>query len=161
MKKTMTLIFAAASLSFGATAFAQDRDYVTTLTECGIGAMISPTNDTVAIITNVTWDLGTTAVSSNMSSAENCKGGQKKVAQLIQNAYPQLTADIAKGQGKNLDALSVAAQCGPTAGDKFKTQVRYQFGQLAAQGQGKTQLDKNEDLYGIVKSSAVHAGCTI
>jgi hypothetical protein len=161
MKKSIALMLATASIGFGSTAFAQQRDYVKTLKECGIGAMIAPSDETVAIITNVTWDLGTTAVSSNMSSAENCKGGQKKVAQLIQNAYPQLTADIAKGQGQNLDALSVAAQCGPAAGDKFKTQVRLQFGQSAAQGQGKTQLDKNEDLYGIVKSSAVHAGCSI
>jgi hypothetical protein len=161
MKKSIVLMLAAASIGAGSTAFAKERDLATTLTECGIGGIIAPTNKTMAIVTNVTFDLGTTAVSSNMSSAENCKGGQKKVAQLIQNAYPQLTADIAKGQGQNLDALSVAAQCGPTAGDKFKTQVRLQFGQSAAQGQGKTQLDKNEDLYGIVKSSAVQAGCSI
>jgi hypothetical protein len=161
MKKSIALILAAASIGAGSTAFANERDFAAILSECGIGAMIAPSNETIAIISNVTFDLGTTAVSSNASSAGNCVGGKKKVAQLIQNAYPQLTADIAKGQGQNLDALSVAAQCGPNAGDKFKTQVRLQFGQLAAQGQGKTQLDKNEDLYGIVKSSAVHAGCSI
>jgi hypothetical protein len=161
MKKSIALMLAAASIGAGSTAFANERDFGAILSECGIGAMIAPSNETVAVITNVTFDLGTTAVSSNASSAGNCVGGKKKVAQLIQNAYPQLTADIAKGQGQNLDALSVAAQCGPTAGDKFKTQVRLQFGQSAAQGQGKTQLDKNEDLYGIVKSSAVHAGCSI
>jgi hypothetical protein len=159
MKKSIALMLAA--LTMAPISTVQAREFADIYTECGLGAVIAPNNGAVAAITNVTWDLGTTAVSSNMSSAENCKGGQKKVAQLIQNAYPQLTADIAKGQGQNLDALSVAAQCGPTAGDKFKTQVRLQFGQSAAQGQGKTQLDKNENLYGIVKSSAVHAGCSI
>jgi hypothetical protein len=161
MKKLLSVASMLAALALAPTSSVQAREFADIYTECGLGAMFAPNNGAVAAITNVTWDLGTTAVSSNVSSADTCQGGKKKVASLIQNAYPQLTADIAKGQGQNLDALSVAAQCGPTAGDKFKTQVRYQFGQSAAQGQGKTQLDKNEDLYGIVKSSAVQAGCSI
>lgn len=161
MKKSIALILAAAAIGTTTTALAQERTLAQALTECGIGAIISPSNETIAITTNVTWDLGTTAVSSNVSSADTCKGGTKKVAQLIQHAYPQLTADIAKGQGENLEALTLAAQCDHSASAQFKTQVRYQFGQVAAQAQGKTQMDKNEALYGIVQNTAIQAGCSI
>jgi hypothetical protein len=115
----------------------------------------------VAAVTNVTWDLGSTAVSSNVSSADTCQGGKKKVASLIHNAYPQVTADIAKGQGANLDALASAAQCGDAAGAKFKMQVRADFGQWAAGSMGKSQQEKNEGLYGIVKNTAIQSGCSI
>ncbi len=36
------------------------REFADIYTECGLGAMIAPKNPTVAAITNVTWDLGTT-----------------------------------------------------------------------------------------------------
>ncbi len=162
MKKTIALMLAAASFGVGSSAMAKEEINVTNaLTQCGIGAIIAPTNETIAIVTNVTFDLGTTAVSSQMSSANTCNGAQKKMAQLIQNAYPQVTADIAKGQGERLEALTAAAQCGDVAGAQFKSQVRYEFGQLAVKANGKTQDQKNEDLFGAVNRSAVQAGCAI
>lgn len=161
MKKSIGLILVAAAIGVTTNVSAQERTLANALTECGIGAMIFPNNETIAIITNVTWDLGTTAVSSNVSSADTCKGGTKKVAQLIQHAYPQLTADISKGQGENLEAMVTAAQCDHGSSAQFKTQVREKFGLAAAQAQGKTQMDKNEDLFGIVKQSAAQAGCSI
>lgn len=161
MKKVLSIASIAFALALAPISSVQAREFADIYTECGLGALIAPTNTAVAAVTNVTWDLGTTAVSSNVSSAESCQGGKKKVVSLIHNAYPQLTADISKGQGSNLDALTVAAQCEQSAGTKFKTQVRYEFSRLVADEQNKSQLDKNEDLYGIVKSSAVHAGCSI
>lgn len=161
MRKNVGMMLVAAALGFSVSHTAQAREFADIYTECGLGAMIAPTNAAVAAVTNVTWDLGSTAVSSNVSSADTCKGGQKKVASLIHNAYPQVTADIAKGQGTNLDALAVAAQCGPVAGAKFKVQVRADFGQLAAGSMGKSQQEKNEALYGIVKNTAIQSGCSI
>lgn len=161
MKKILTITSTLAALVLAPVSSIQAREFADIYTECGLGALIAPTNGAVAAVTNVTWDLGTTAVSSNVSSADTCQGGKKKVASLIHNAYPQLTADISKGQGANLDALTVAAQCEQSASAKFKTQVRHEFGRLSANAQNKSQFDKNEDLYGIVKTSALNAGCSI
>ena len=66
------------------------RDFADIYTECGLGAMIAPKNEAVAAITNVTWDYGTTAISSNISSPDTCKGGQGKMASFIHDSYESL-----------------------------------------------------------------------
>jgi hypothetical protein len=90
---------------------ASAREFADIYTQCGLGAIIAPNNDAVAAVTNVTWDSGTTAVSSDASSADSCKGGQKKTAALILEAYPQIERDLAAGTGKHLTALLAATGC--------------------------------------------------
>jgi len=46
--------------------------------------MIAPIN---VAVTNVTWDLGTTAISSDISSQDSCQGGKVKVRVFINNSY--------------------------------------------------------------------------
>jgi len=75
--------------------------------ECGIGAMVFDDNATAAAISNIIWDLGTTAVSSDASSAENCEGRKmnKAAAAFILDTHVALEEDMAKGQGQKLAAL--------------------------------------------------------
>ena len=76
MKNNIFRIITGASLLvFSSMSFA-DREFADIYTECGLGAMIAPNNEAVAAVTNVTWDLGTTAISSDASSEENCKRWQ-------------------------------------------------------------------------------------
>ena len=89
----------------------QAREFADIYTDCGLGAMIAPRNDAVAAVTNVTWDSGTTAISSNISSPDSCQGGLEQTASLIYNTYPSLEREIAAGQGENLDALMTLAGC--------------------------------------------------
>lgn len=88
-----------------------ERDFGQIYTQCGIGAMIFKTNETLAAISNITWDLGTTAFSSNMSSDENCKGSAVAKASFIHSAYTALEQDIAKGEGQHLNALMDIMKC--------------------------------------------------
>ncbi|MCK5877985.1 MAG: DUF3015 family protein [Candidatus Marithrix sp.] len=85
------------------------REFADIYVECGIGAIIAPTNDTVAIITNVTWDSGTTAVMTNISSPETCQGGKAKVAAFIHESYETLEEELANGSGTYLDSLMALA----------------------------------------------------
>ena len=149
------------AFAISATNAVQARDFAEIYTQCGLGAMIAPNSEAVAAVTNVTWDLGTTAVSSNISSEETCRGGQKKVASLIHHAYPQLTADIAKGQGIHLTALSDAAQCDQTVNRQFQLKVRNDFASLNVLDAEKSQATKNEELFGLVNSAAKKLGCAI
>ena len=48
--------------------------------DCGIGAMIFPNNGAAAAISNIIWDLGTTAVSTNVSSQESCASEKAQTA---------------------------------------------------------------------------------
>jgi len=94
---------------------ASARDFADIYTECGLGAMIAPKNEAVAAVTNVTWDLGTTAISSNISSADTCQGGKAKTAAYIFQSYAQLEQDLANGQGQHLSALMAVAGCTASA----------------------------------------------
>lgn len=76
------------------------REFADIYTDCGLGAMIAPKTPGVAAVTNVTWDLGTTAVSSNISSPDACVGGKEKTAAFIHDSYSSLEEDLAKGDGR-------------------------------------------------------------
>lgn len=106
----LSRVFALAAfvlLAFSQPALA--RDFAEIYTDCGIGAMIAPRNDAVATVTNVTWDLGTTAISSNISSPNTCVGGKARLASFIHDSYGDLERNLASGSGSSLDALIVLA----------------------------------------------------
>lgn len=101
-----------ALVAFAALAFPQPamaRTFAEIYTDCGIGAMIAPNNDAVATVTNVTWDLGTTAISSNISSPDSCVGGKGRLAAFIHDSYDHLEKNLASGSGTYLETLIVLA----------------------------------------------------
>src|SRR5688572_14787526 len=110
MKKFSILAAAAVALTLSA-GQASAREFADIFTECGLGAMIAPNNGAVAAVTNVTWDLGTTAITSNASSADSCKGGKAKTAAYIFQQYAAIEKDLAQGEGKHLTALMTIAGC--------------------------------------------------
>ncbi|MDP2561639.1 DUF3015 family protein [Psychrobium sp. 1_MG-2023] len=72
---------------------------------CGIGAMVFDNNGAAAAISNIIWDLGTTAVSSKISSVENCAGAKAKTAMFIKQSYNNIIEETAQGQGEHLNAM--------------------------------------------------------
>lgn len=115
--KKLGLAIATASILAVTGAQANDRTFGEIYVECGLGGMIGSTvqdkstSQILAIVTNVTWDLGTTAISSNITSPGTCQNTQVKTAALIFETYPQLEADLAKGEGPHLTALLNVAGC--------------------------------------------------
>jgi len=79
--------------------------------ECGIGAMIFNDNGTAAAISNIIWDLGTTAVSSNVSSQHTCEGAGAKTAMFIKATFPKLELDLAQGEGEYVSAMLTLRGC--------------------------------------------------
>ena len=140
----------------GAVAFAQpamaDREFADIYTECGLGSMIAPRNEAVAAVTNVTWDSGTTAISSNISCPDTCKGGQPKTAAFIHNSYASLESDLSSGEGIYLDMLT--ALVGDQTKDKeaFIAGLRTDFAKLVADPSytNRSQFEKSEALYNLV-----------
>ncbi|WP_435979578.1 DUF3015 family protein [Psychrobacter sp. DM4] len=118
--------------------------------QCGIGgALFGNSSPILAIISNVTWDLGTTAATSDSMSPNTCQGGNVKAAVLIKEAFPSVEKDLASGQGAHLSALQTVASCDSVAN------VRTQYGQYAQTSAYRTATqDQNaETLYNIVKQS--------
>ncbi len=144
--KLVCMVFLGASM----TSVAQAREFADIYTECGLGALIAPRNEAVAAVTNVTWDLGTTAISSDVSSPENCKGGQAKTAALIFQAYPSVETDLAQGQGEHLSALLNLAGCEEALHATVSGALRTDFGQRL-QVSGITRYDQAQSLYLLVE----------
>lgn len=120
MKKLAFAVAAASVLSMTSVQ-AQDRDFGQIYTDCGLGGLIGAqiedksTANVMAIITNVTWDLGTTAISSNLTTPESCANNKAKMAAFIYETYPQIEADLAAGEGEHLTALLSIAGCNTSA----------------------------------------------
>ncbi len=117
MKKILILAFIS-SFAFFANKSAQagDREFADIYAECGIGGMIfgegeGESSRVLAIVSNVTWDLGTTAHSSNASSEDTCKNSEAKTAAFIYHSYPSIESDLAKGNGEFLTAMLDSVQC--------------------------------------------------
>jgi len=83
--------------------------------QCGIGAAIFTKNETAAIISNVIWDLGTTAFSSQTSSPDSCSGAKTTAALFINETYPVLEEQFVKGSGSHVVALMDIMQCDVSA----------------------------------------------
>lgn len=73
--------------------------------ECGIGGMLFTKTGWAAIVSNVIWDFGSTATSSNVSSDELCEGPKASTAKFIHETYTNLEEEIAVGKGKHLTAM--------------------------------------------------------
>lgn len=135
MKKIITGTAVALAFSVVGMQNAAARDFADIYTQCGLGAVIAPKNEPVAAITNVTWDLGTTAISSEATTPESCKGGQAKTAAYIYDVYPQLEQDLAKGDGAHLTALLTIAGCDAAVQDSVAQTLRSDFATtVSAQG---------------------------
>lgn len=128
------------------------RDFAEIYTDCGIGGMIAPRSDAVAAVTNVTWDLGTTAISSNISSPDSCSGGQAEKAAFIHDSYDALENDLASGHGTYLDALVALAGHDGQAQQRFIAALRSGFAKLVAAPDynAQSRYTQAEALYNLV-----------
>lgn len=117
-KSAIATVVLLSSVSYTANAADSARSFGDVYADCGLGAMIfsrDTDNDRVlAMISNITWDLGTTAHSSNLSSAENCKTRSATSALFIMDNLPQIEGDIARGEGDHLAAAVSTMGCDST-----------------------------------------------
>lgn len=148
-KKGLKLSLTAATLLVMTAQVSQAREFADIYTECGLGAMIAPKNEAVAAVTNVTWDLGTTAISSNISSEDTCTGGKAKVAAFINDSYENIEKDLAKGEGKYLDKLVDLSKDSQISNKNFVSKLRTELSvSMASNDYSKlSKFEKSEKLY--------------
>ncbi len=132
------------------------RDFADIYTECGLGALIAPKNTAVAAVTNVIWDLGTTAISSNISSPDTCAGGKEKMAAFIYDSYESLEKELASGSGSYLDTLMVLAGYDAKANPEMTAALRNDFAKMVADSNytDQSRFEKAETLYNLVNHYA-------
>ncbi|AUI88734.1 DUF3015 domain-containing protein [Vibrio azureus] len=102
-KRTFCTLIASTFLAVNASA--ANKNNINPWEDCGIGAIIFEDNSTAAAISNVIFDLGTTAVSSQVSSEDSCNGKRVKTAQFIQDNFDQIIEETSQGTGIHLTAM--------------------------------------------------------
>ncbi len=122
--------------------------------DCGIGAMIFPGTPVGAVISNVIWDLGTTAVTSAGLSKNTCEGKRVKMAMYIGTTYANLEEETVQGDGQHVRAMLNLASCDQSAQDRILSSVRADFAQAlqSAGYQQKDALTKAQDYYAMVQA---------
>lgn len=146
MKKKLVAIAVAISAFSGA---ASARELGDIYTQCGIGAAIFKDNTVLAAISNITFDLGTTAISSDLFSPENCQGGtKKKTAAFIYETQTALEQDIAKGKGQYLTSLYEVSGCTANSGNMQALREG-----LAATSTGEDRLARSRAIFNSLSNS--------
>lgn len=124
--------------------------------DCGLGAAIFPDNGTAAAIINITWDMGTTAVSSKSSSEGTCYGKSASAARFINSTYSSLETETAVGHGAHLTAVLDIYGCNAAQQADATAAIRSEFAQTV-QGEGfsaKSHTEKAEAFYNAANSAA-------
>lgn len=104
-----SIVTVIAALSMSVTTQAQQK--INPWKDCGIGAIIFDDNGTAAALSNIIWDLGTTAVTSASASEDSCKGNKVVAAQFINETYASIEQDLVKGNGEHLSAMLTLMSC--------------------------------------------------
>lgn len=125
--------------------------------DCGIGAALFPEIPAAAVISNVIWDAGTTAVTSATMSPETCTVGSVDTAQFILETIDNLETDIARGKGEHVDALASLMQCENNVGIAAIAADGYTSFIADDDYQSATKLDKASALYNTLKASKIEA----
>jgi len=120
-------------------------DVESAYSQCGIGAAIFQKNETAAIISNVVWDLGTTALSSQTSSPSSCSGVNKKAAAFIYETYPILEEDVVKGSGAHLSALMEMVGCDDSSAGQVAASMQTDLIKSLESG-ADSRLDKSKQM---------------
>lgn len=138
-----------------------DRDFAEIYKECGLGALLFPDDPIIAVVTNVTWDLGTTAVISELSTPESCKGNSAMMASLVIDAHPQLEQDLSVGEGDYLASMVQLMGCEGSEAQATAA-LRRNFAETAALGTyfETDALGKAEALYNSAMTTSAEV-CSI
>ena len=123
--------------------------------DCGIGGMIFSDISWAAIISNIIWDLGTTATSSNVSSPDTCMGKSAKAAALIHGTYANMIDETVVGEGKHLVSLLNVMECSESAHPEIIKSMREGMPSILEQRDYMEQpaLIKSENYYNLMNQT--------
>lgn len=132
--------------------------------DCGIGAALFPNTAWAAVSSNVIWDVGTTAVISATASPDTCSDTSATAAKFIFDAYENVIADTAQGDGQYLTALMDIYTCDGNQ-DELMSSLRTEVGAQVANPTytEMNQLQKAEDYFNVIDSkvrSEAFSGCS-
>ncbi|MCO4754053.1 MAG: DUF3015 family protein [Bacteriovoracaceae bacterium] len=117
--------------------------------ECGIGGMIFTKTGWAAITSNIIWDAGTSATSSNISSEDLCEGPTASVANFVHGSYAVIEEQTVIGGGDHLVAMLDILGCEKSSHDTIIKTVRGNFTNTISQPgyESQSKLDKAKNYH--------------
>ncbi len=116
--------------------------------ECGLGAIIfagtSENSELFAIVSNITSDLGSTAITSGLITPGACQGGKIETAAFIMHTYPSLERDLARGEGEYINAMLELRDCDVTTHQSIIADMRADY---ADEIVGDTAMERATSLF--------------
>jgi hypothetical protein len=150
----MSAAFAVAAPAQARPAYSLEHIY----TQCGLGGLIfGRISPILAIISNVTFDLGTTAVVSGTLSPDACGGQLVARAVFIKENFPSIEQDLASGQGEHLNALNGLMACPAASSHLRNDYAHYTLGTSYHQANA---AQNSEELFRIVNDNLDSAHCS-
>ncbi len=131
-------------------------------TECGIGAAIFKDVSWAAATSNVTWDLGSTALTSALSSPEMCNPKKVQTASLVIETLPELEKDLAMGNGEYVLALAETMGCSNQK-DAVISDMRSSYSDVVSKVtySNSEKADRAVNMYNVARNAALSAGCGV
>ncbi|MDA7686456.1 DUF3015 domain-containing protein [bacterium] len=144
--KKIAMTVALAALLTGGTAQAGPNPF----SDCGIGAALFPTNDALATISNVIWDIGTTAVTSATASPETCSSKEAEAAAFIFESYDELVVDSSHGVGEHFSTLMNILEVKPANRVLVMSELREDMSRYIPTSTAAEKLESSEFFYNSV-----------
>ena len=158
MKKfLLVLLLTGVIVASASTIYAEkSKDLKGIYEECGIGALLFPRWPIGASVSNFTWDYGSTASTSGLTTPDACKGGQAELAAYIYKSYDSIEKDLAKGDGKYLDMLAMLSEKTAEEKEMFIEDVRAKFREAVerADYSSLSRLEKAKLIFSIIQNLA-------
>ena len=158
MKKILLMLFVAGVFVVSAPSIyaSETKDMRGIYEECGIGGLLFPSWPIGASVSNFTWDWGSTASTSGLTTPDACKGGKAKLASYIYKTYDSIEKDLAKGDGKYLDMLSLLSEKTTGEKGKFIQDVRAKFREVVQRDDYSSlnRLEKAKLVFAIIQDLA-------
>lgn len=161
MKKIIVAATVASAILASPVSLAEEKATKSKLnpwTDCGIGAMIFQDVAPAAAISNVIWDLGTTAVTSAGLSEHTCEGANVKTAMFIQQSYNNIIEETAKGNGEHVTAMLDLLEVNQADRQEIMEHVRTDMAQVVSQpAYAKATTTEKAEMYynSLVSNTAV------
>lgn len=131
-------------------------------TECGIGAAIFKDVSWAAATSNVIWDLGSTALTSAISSPEMCNPKKVQTARLVIETLPELEKDLAMGDGEYVVALAETMGCAAQK-DAIVADMRDSYAGVVSHVSysNNEKADRAVNMYNVARNAAISSGCGV
>lgn len=130
------------------------KSFAEIYTDCGLGGAVGSlvdgtAGDIFAVVTNIAWDLGTTASTSALTTPETCTNNTALTASLINQGYNKLEKELALGNGQYVEALASLNKTADQTDAQYISSLRSDFSTIVAKNDysSASHFEKAEKLF--------------